>query len=77
MTNDLNLQLQLVECDETNGKKGDCPAVLNQLWTRQLRTRQIASDTAYAKKHSLEIVFGPKILASKLADRSNLEHRVA
>lgn len=72
-----SLQLQLVECDGKGSDKDKCPAVLAQIWKRQLRTRQIASETAYAKKHSLEMVFGPKVFASKLVDRSNYENQVA
>ncbi|MDZ4838093.1 MAG: hypothetical protein SGJ27_30290 [Candidatus Melainabacteria bacterium] len=55
----------------------ECPALLNQLWERQIRKQQIASDRAYAKKHSLELAFSPKLLTSKLADRSNKYNQVA
>lgn len=57
--------------------KSECPAILNQIWVRQILTKQDASDRAYAKKHSLEIAFTPKLLSAKLADRSNLFNRVA
>lgn len=59
-------------CDQV-----ECPALLNQLWERQIRKQQIASDRAYAKKHSLELAFSPKLLTKKLADRSNNYNQVA
>lgn len=77
MYTEQSLQLQIVDCENKDSGKGDCPAVLEQIWRRQLRIRQLASETAYAKKHSLEMVFGPKIFASKLADRSNYSGQVA
>lgn len=77
MTNQDNSPNLSNENECTNTKKGDCPAVLNQLWTKQLQTRQVESEKAYAKKHSLEIAFGPKIFAAKLADRSNFLNHVA
>jgi hypothetical protein len=58
-------------------EKKDCPAVLNQLWVRQILNRQQASDRDYAKKHSLELAFTPKILSAKIADRSNNFGQVA
>jgi len=62
-----NLELATKEvCD-----KNECPAVLNQIWVGQILNKQDASDREYAKKHSLEIAFTPKLLSAKLADRSN------
>jgi hypothetical protein len=57
--------------------RNECQQVLNQLWVRQILNQQVASDKAYAKKHSLELAFTPKILSSKLADRSNKFGQVA
>lgn len=57
--------------------KPDCPAVLNQIWVGQLLNQQNTLDQAYRKKHSLEFALTPKILRSKLDDRSNFIHRVA
>jgi len=77
MFNDEHLSLQIIECNGDNSGKAECPAILGQIWKRQLRSRQIASETAYAKKHSLEMKFGPKFFASKLVDRSNYKDQVA
>ncbi|MBX3137245.1 hypothetical protein KF707_13465 [Candidatus Obscuribacterales bacterium] len=77
MFNDEQLPLQIIECDGDDSGKTECPAILGQIWKRQLRSRQIASETAYAKTHSLEMKFGPKFFASKLVDRSNYTDRVA
>lgn len=74
-------KLQQTICSGAEGldhlNESDCPVVLNQLWIHQIRRRQIASERAYAKKHSLEMAFGPRVFAPKLADRSNLNDRVA
>lgn len=77
MTNQERSPNLSIEYECTNSKKGDCPAILNQLWTKQLQTRQVESEKVYAQKHSLEIAFGPKIFAAKLADRSNSLNHVA
>lgn len=79
----LNARTENQEIDKTNhinvelSDKNDCPAVLNQIWVRQILNKQDASDRAYAKKHSLEIAFTPKLLSARIADRSNNFNRVA
>jgi cobalamin biosynthesis Mg chelatase CobN len=83
MLNARNLELLQRKLEETLNSdtevcdRNECPQVLNQLWVRQILNQQVASDKAYAKKHSLELAFTPKILSSKLADRSNKFGRVA
>jgi len=77
MSRESELKLHNVSNNNEECPKKDCTGILNQLWVRQILTKQLASDRAYAKRHSLEIALGPKVLAAKIADRSNVETRVA
>jgi hypothetical protein len=77
MSNQENLRPQPGDSDQQLSSKIDCPTLLDQIWKRQLRSRQIASETAYAKRHSLEMRFGAKFFSQKLVDRSNYTNQVA
>lgn len=77
MSREPELKRQNNNNDSDACPKGDCTGVLNQLWIRQILTRQVESERAYAKRHSLELALAPKLFSSKVADRSNGAARVA